>query len=110
MGLSVGVELWADYVEGPGHQVLLPTSVPGGSSCARVGGEEGALCVPGAGKQPELLAGNSGPRGQGPAGSHQPAGVGPLGNPGDMTLERLGESEASHISVPCGQPWSLGVC
>lgn len=69
-------------MEGPGHQVLLPTSVPEGSYCMRVGGEERILCVLRVEQQPELLAGNSGHRGQGPAGdcpprpiSHQLVGV-----------------------------------
>lgn len=58
-------------MEGPSQQELLPTSVPRGSYCMHVGGEEGALCVLRAEKQPELLAGN-GRRGQGPAGDYSP--------------------------------------
>lgn len=58
-------------MEGPSHQVLLPTSVPVGSYYMHVGGEMGALCVLRAEKQPELLAGN-GLRGQGLAGDYSP--------------------------------------
>lgn len=41
-----GVELRADCAEGPGHQVLLPTSVPTRSSCLGVGGAVGHSVFP----------------------------------------------------------------
>lgn len=75
-----------------------------------VGGEKRVPCVPRAeNERPELLAGSwhcgQGPPGGCPPKAHQPSagGGGVAGALGEMTLERRGETNTCHLSVPCGR-------